>query len=70
MSEVESRPRSLFEELKRRRVVRVALVYGASAFAMLQAADLVLLGVAFGAGWDDTRFQVLRRREHDPGTEP
>src|SRR5688572_29828343 len=31
---------SFLTELKRRRVVRVALVYGAAAFAVLQAADL------------------------------
>jgi TolB-like protein/tetratricopeptide (TPR) repeat protein len=33
---------SLFEELKRRKVVRVAVVYAATAFAVLQAADIML----------------------------
>ncbi|MEX2281671.1 MAG: hypothetical protein WEE89_04185 [Gemmatimonadota bacterium] len=32
---------SFLTELKRRRVVRVALVYGAAAFAVIQAADLI-----------------------------
>src|SRR6056297_3289334 len=38
---------SLFAELKRRKVVRVAVVYAATAFAVLEAADLLLprLGV-------------------------
>jgi TolB-like protein len=38
---------SLFEELKRRKVVRVAVVYAATAFAIVQAADVMLprLGV-------------------------
>jgi hypothetical protein len=38
---------SFFEELKRWKVIRVALVYAATAFVVLQAADLVLprLGV-------------------------
>jgi TolB-like protein len=33
---------SLFAELKRRKVVRVAIVYAATAFAVLQAADIML----------------------------
>ena len=33
---------NFFEELKRRRVVRVLLVYLASAFALLEAADIVI----------------------------
>lgn len=33
---------SLLAELKRRKVVRVAVVYGATAFAVLQAADIML----------------------------
>jgi TolB-like protein len=33
---------SLFEELRRRKVVRVAVVYAATAFAVLQAADIML----------------------------
>jgi TolB-like protein len=33
---------SLFAELKRRKVVRVAVVYAATAFAVLQAADIML----------------------------
>jgi TolB-like protein len=33
---------SLFEELKRRKVVRVGVVYAATAFAVLQAADIML----------------------------
>jgi tetratricopeptide (TPR) repeat protein/TolB-like protein len=34
-------PASVFAELKRRKVVRAALVYGAGAFAVLQVADIV-----------------------------
>jgi eukaryotic-like serine/threonine-protein kinase len=37
---------NLLEELKRRRVVRVALVYAATAFVVLQAADLLADGLA------------------------
>jgi hypothetical protein len=33
---------SLFAELKRRKVFRVAVVYAATAFAVLQAADIML----------------------------
>jgi hypothetical protein len=33
---------SLVTELKRRKVVRVAIVYAATAFAVLQAADIML----------------------------
>jgi TolB-like protein/Tfp pilus assembly protein PilF len=33
---------SLFDELKRRKVIRVAVVYAATAFAVLQAADIML----------------------------
>jgi len=33
---------SLWLELKRRKVVRVAVVYAATAFAVLQAADIML----------------------------
>lgn len=33
---------SFFTELKRRKVVRVAIVYAATAFAVLQAADIML----------------------------
>lgn len=33
---------SFFDELKRRKVVRVALVYGATVFAVLQVADIVV----------------------------
>jgi hypothetical protein len=36
------RAMSLFAELKRRKVVRVAIVYAATAFAVLQAADIML----------------------------
>jgi hypothetical protein len=41
---------SLFHELKRRKVFRVAVVYAATAFAVLQGADIILpnLGVP---GW-------------------
>jgi TolB-like protein/Tfp pilus assembly protein PilF len=35
-------PKRFWDELLRRRVVRVALIYGAGAFAIAQAADLVL----------------------------
>ena len=37
---------SLLEELKRRKVFRVALVYGATAFVVVQAADLVFRALA------------------------
>jgi len=37
---------SLVRELRRRKVVRVALVYGATAFAVVQAADLVYRALA------------------------
>jgi eukaryotic-like serine/threonine-protein kinase len=37
---------SFLDELKRRRVVRVALVYAATAFVVLQAADLLAAGLA------------------------
>ncbi|MEN8377087.1 MAG: hypothetical protein ABFS34_16810, partial [Gemmatimonadota bacterium] len=33
---------SFLDELKRRKVVRVAVVYGATAFALLEAADLIV----------------------------
>ncbi len=33
---------SFFAELKRRKVVRVAVVYAATAFAVLQGADIML----------------------------
>ncbi len=33
---------TLFTELKRRKVFRVAVVYAATAFAVLQAADIML----------------------------
>jgi hypothetical protein len=33
---------SLFAELRRRKVIRVAVVYAATAFAVLQAADIML----------------------------
>lgn len=36
---------SLYDELKRRNVGRVAVVYGATAFVMLQAADLLAAGL-------------------------
>jgi TolB-like protein len=49
---------SLFEELKRRKVVRVAVVYAATAFAIVQAADVMLprLGVP---DWALTLIVVL-----------
>jgi Tol biopolymer transport system component len=37
---------SLFEELKRRKVFRVAVVYAATGFVVLQAADLLATGLA------------------------
>jgi hypothetical protein len=37
---------SLFAELKRRKVVRVAVVYAATAFVVLQAADIMLSRLA------------------------
>ncbi|HSM07418.1 MAG TPA: hypothetical protein VLA33_00190 [Gemmatimonadota bacterium] len=53
MSETPSSLPRLFAELKRRRVFRVMAVYGATAFVLLQAADLL----AQGMGLSD---QVLR----------
>jgi TolB-like protein len=46
---------SLFEELKRRRVFRVAVVYAATAFVVLQAAELL----ASGLGLPDWLFPVI-----------
>jgi tetratricopeptide (TPR) repeat protein len=40
-------PASVFAELKRRKVVRAALVYGAGAFAVLQVADIVAEPLGF-----------------------
>ena len=37
-----SSPVGLLDELKRRKVVRAALIYGAGAFAVLQMADIVI----------------------------
>jgi hypothetical protein len=39
---------SLFTELKRRKVVRVAVVYAATAFVVLQAADIMLASAPGG----------------------
>lgn len=49
---------SFFEELKRRKVVRVALVYAATAFAVLEAGELVVprLGLP---DWTITLLLVL-----------
>jgi TolB-like protein len=51
---VSARPPFL-EELKRRKVVRVALMYGATAFAFLEAADILIPRL----GIPDAAFQVL-----------
>ena len=53
MSESQSSLPRLFAEMKRRKVFRVMAVYGATAFVLLQAADLL----AEGMGLSD---QVLR----------
>ncbi|HSM35926.1 MAG TPA: tetratricopeptide repeat protein [Longimicrobiales bacterium] len=49
---------SFLAELKRRKVVRVALVYGATAFAMLEAADLIVPRLAL-PDWTITLLLVL-----------
>lgn len=41
---------ALLDELKRRKVVRAALVYGAAAFAVLQVGDIVVGPLAFPPG--------------------
>ena len=48
---LDPRPRSLWAELRHRRVVRVAIAYAAVAFAVLQGADLIFpaLGIPDGA---------------------
>jgi hypothetical protein len=46
---------SLFDELKRRRVFRVAVVYAATAFVVLQVADLL----ASGLGLPDWLFPAI-----------
>jgi eukaryotic-like serine/threonine-protein kinase len=50
--------RSFLAELKRRRVVRVALVYGAVAFAVAQAADVFVPALAL-PGWIVTAVALL-----------
>jgi hypothetical protein len=47
--------RSFWAELKRRKVVRVAVVYAATAFVVLQAADLL----AKGLGLPDWAFPTV-----------
>jgi TolB-like protein len=49
---------SLLAELKRRKVFRVAVVYAATAFVVLQAADLVAAGLALPA-WVFSAITVL-----------
>jgi hypothetical protein len=49
---------SFVAELKRRRVVRVALVYGAVAFAVVQAADVFVPALAL-PGWIITAMALL-----------
>ncbi len=51
------KPTTFFSELKRRRVIRVAIGYGAAAFVVLQVADLVL--PALGASDSLYRFIVI-----------
>jgi TolB-like protein len=46
------------DELKRRKVVRVAVVYGATAFVVLQAADIILPGLGV-PGWAMSLVVVL-----------
>ena len=48
----------LFQELKRRKVVRVAVVYAATAFVVLQAADIILPGLGVPA-WGMSLVVVL-----------
>ncbi|HEX6309503.1 MAG TPA: hypothetical protein VFZ69_15000 [Longimicrobiales bacterium] len=49
---------TFLRELKRRKVVRVAAVYGATAFVVLQAADLLVSGLAL-PGWVFSAITVL-----------
>jgi adenylate cyclase len=53
-----ARWQTLLAELRRRRVVRVALVYGAAAFAVLQLADIVVPALLL-PGWTLTFVVVL-----------
>lgn len=46
MAETDKKPPTFFEQLKRRRVIRVAIAYAAGGFVILQVADLVF--PAFG----------------------
>lgn len=55
MSEEPSKLRSFLEELKRRHVFRVAFYYGAAAFAVLQAADIVFPAL----GLPDWAFRLV-----------
>ncbi len=41
---------SLWTEIKRRKVLRVAVVYAATAFVILQAADIMLPGISGFSG--------------------
>jgi tetratricopeptide (TPR) repeat protein len=56
MSELE-KPAGFFAELKRRRVIRVAIAYGAAVFVVLQGADLVF--PALGLSESLYRFLVI-----------
>lgn len=49
MTEPPRSPNSFLDELKRRKVVRVAIVYGAVVFAVIQAADIVFEALAVPA---------------------
>lgn len=48
----------LFQELKRRKVVRAAVVYAATAFVVLQVADIILPGLGVPA-WGMSLVVVL-----------
>lgn len=54
--------RSFLDELKRRRVPRVAVVYAASSFAVLQAAELVVPRLLL-PDWTVTLLLVLARED-------
>jgi len=47
MPENDNNPLSFFQELKRRKVIRVIIVYAAAAFAILEAADIIFPRMGF-----------------------
>ncbi len=51
-------PFHLWQELKQRKVVRVITVYAASAFALLEAADMIFPRIGFPS-WTVTLVMIL-----------